>query len=272
PEVLHDDIRGRGKSSEQVLTGGLAQVQGDALASPTFDGPEQGVARRGRVLGGCEGADLAHEVTPAGLFDLDDLGALLAEQPGAERRRDPGAEVEDPDALERGAHRPACLRASEASSAVAVLLTSWWIMKWYRQESRCPARSSMWLMDSLMACAVTGGTNATWSAIARAARSRSARGTTRFTSPRRWASSASMVSAQRRNSLAFRGPSSHGSISSSTPTPGMRATGFEKRASSAATMRSHMHASIRPAAAHAPCTAAMVGLRKSRRRTHRSKY
>ena len=44
----------------------------------------------------------------------------------------------------------------------------------------------------------------------------------------------------------MRGPSSHGSTSSSTPTPDMRSTGLENRASSAATIRSHMHASIRP--------------------------
>ena len=60
--------------------------------------------------------------------------------------------------------------------------------------------------------------------------------------------------------MALRGPSSHGSTSSSTPTPDMRSTGFENRASSAATIRSHMHASIRPAAEHVPCTAAIVEL------------
>ena len=41
-------------------------------------------------------------------------------------------------------------------------------------------------------------------------------------------------------------------------------------ASSAATMRSHMQASMRPAATQLPCTAAMVGLRKSWMRLHRS--
>jgi hypothetical protein len=52
----------------------------------------------------------------------------------------------------------------------------------------------------------------------------------------------------------------------------MRSTGFWNTASSAATMRSHMHASISPAAMHEPCTAAIVGLRKSWMRRHRSKY
>ena len=72
--------------------------------------------------------------------------------------------------------------------------------------------------------------------------------------------------------MALRGPSSHGSTSSSTPTPDMRSTGFENRASSAATIRSHMHASISPAAEHVPCTAAIVTLRKSRIFTSLSKY
>jgi hypothetical protein len=61
-------------------------------------------------------------------------------------------------------------------------------------------------------------------------------------------------------------------MSNSTPTPDMRSTGFEKRASSAATIRSHIDASIRPAAEHVPCTAAIVGLRKSRILTSLSKY
>ena len=43
-------------------------------------------------------------------------------------------------------------------------------------------------------------------------------------------------------------------------------------ASSAATIRSHMQASISPAATHLPCTAAMVGLRKSWMRRQRSTY
>ncbi len=52
----------------------------------------------------------------------------------------------------------------------------------------------------------------------------------------------------------------------------MRSTGLENRASSAATIRSHMQASIRPAAEQVPCTAAMVGLRQLRHRSDRSQY
>ena len=104
----------------------------------------------------------------------------------------------------------------------------------------------MWLIDAFTASAVSGGTSATCSAISLRACSSSARGTTRLTSPYRSASAAPNSCAQNRNSFALRGPSSHGSTSSSTPTPDMRSTGFENRASSAATIRSHMHASMRP--------------------------
>ena len=79
----------------------------------------------------------------AGLLDLDDLGALLAEQARAERCGDAGAEIEDPEPGERSRHQPcapACSartasmppsrRASVRLSASAVLLTNWWTMKW----------------------------------------------------------------------------------------------------------------------------------------------
>ena len=130
----------------------------------------------------------------------------------------------------------------------------------------------MALIDSLTAWAVTGGTSATSSAMCRAAAASSSRATTRFTIPARSASSAVRTRAHSRNSLARRAPSSHGSTSSSTPAPLMRSTGLENRASSAATIRSHMQASIRPAAEQVPCTAAMVGLRQLRHRSDRSQY
>src|SRR6185312_9217762 len=44
------------------------------------------------------------EVAGAGLLDLHDLGALLAEEPGAEGCRDARAEVEDPEAREGSGH------------------------------------------------------------------------------------------------------------------------------------------------------------------------
>ena len=77
------------------------------------------------------------------LFHLDDLRPLLAEEPGAERRRDPSSEVEDPEPdVERACHQlrpaqraavsPACsahrghpaFAPSVGASASVVLLTN----------------------------------------------------------------------------------------------------------------------------------------------------
>ena len=96
PEVLDDDVGGRGEPPEQLLALGRAQVERDALAAAPFDRPEQRVRT---VVAVDERADLAHEVAAARLLDLDDLRALLAEQAGAERRGDARAEVEDADAV-----------------------------------------------------------------------------------------------------------------------------------------------------------------------------
>ena len=70
------------------------------------------------------------------------------------------------------------------------------------------------------------------------------------------------------NSLANRGPSTQGCAKYSTPGMPIRTTGSAKNASSAATMRSHTQASIRPPAMHAPCTIAIVGFGRSRQRRH----
>ena len=119
-----------------------AQVERDALAAAALDRPEQRVRAPSSSVD--ERPDLAHEVAAAGLLDLDDLGALLAEQAGAERRGDAGAEVEDAQPRERAvtAHSPAllalhrvhpafALRAVDRARArSAVLITNWWSMKW----------------------------------------------------------------------------------------------------------------------------------------------
>ena len=62
-----------------------------------------------------------------GLLDLDDLGAQLAEQAGAERRRDAGAQVEHPQALERAAH---CLAEAGAGSRGRPSTRSPMIVRW----------------------------------------------------------------------------------------------------------------------------------------------
>ena len=102
PEVLDDDVRSRGQPSEEVLPFVAPEVEGDALAPASLYCPEERVALAS--VGLHERADLAHEVAAPRLLDLDDLCAHLAEQSGAERRRDARAQVEDAQALERPAH------------------------------------------------------------------------------------------------------------------------------------------------------------------------
>ena len=133
PEVLDHDVGGRRELAEHVLALGRAQVERHALAAAPFDRPEQRVAVD-------EGADLAHEVAAARLFDLDDFGALLAEESRAERRGDPGSQIEDAHTNECSGHERPCsfftasmppaLRASTLASAVGVFETNWWSMKW----------------------------------------------------------------------------------------------------------------------------------------------
>ena len=158
-EVLAQHVGVGGQLPEQLLAPGLAQIEGDRLAAPALDGPKQRVGvvapvPRGRLVAGVgEGADGAHGIAGAGLFDLDDLGALLAEDAGAERGGDPSAHVEHPQPGQRLTHPGArssgrwaayssrcsaktsfiddfCMRRSSAPSAVSVLCIQWWAMKW----------------------------------------------------------------------------------------------------------------------------------------------
>jgi hypothetical protein len=105
-------------------------------------------------------------------------------------------------------------------------------------------------------------------AIERVNPSSSARGTTWLTIPHDSARCASIRSPRYRNSLAWRGPIAHGWAKYSTPGTPMRTTGSAKKASSAATMKSHTQASISPPAMQAPCTWAITGLGSSRQRRH----
>ncbi len=98
-EVLAQDVRRRHQALEELLALGLAQVAGDAAPAPALHGPEQRVV--GAVLHRDERADRAHEVTLARQLDLDDVGAELAEQPGAERCGDPRPDIDHPDAGQR---------------------------------------------------------------------------------------------------------------------------------------------------------------------------
>ena len=104
PEVLDDHVAVGGQPAEQVLALGVAQVEGDAAPSASLDRPEQRVAGRRRRRSATNGPISRMKSPRPRLLDLDDLGALLAQQPRAERRGDAGAQVEDADALERAAH------------------------------------------------------------------------------------------------------------------------------------------------------------------------
>ena len=53
---------------------------------------------------------------PPRLLDLDDLRALLAEQPRAERRGDARAEIDDADTVERSSHGGSAIVAVMASA------------------------------------------------------------------------------------------------------------------------------------------------------------
>ncbi|SLH69763.1 Uncharacterised protein [Mycobacteroides abscessus subsp. abscessus] len=145
--------------------------------------------------------------------------------------------------------------------------------KWCRPNTesmpvRMPIRSSAWLTAFLVSASPNRGMAAIFSASAIVSASSSARGTTRFTMPHSLACAAPNRSPVKRNSLAARGPSTHGWAKYSTPGMPMRTTGSEKNASSEATIRSHTQASISPPAMQAPCTIAMVGFGISRQRRH----
>ena len=105
PEVLAQHVRRGHQPLEELLALGLAQVAGDAAAPPPLDGPGQRVVRL--PLDGDEGPHGAHEVAAAGQLDLDHVRTELAQQAGAERRRNPGAHVDDADAVQRAAGRRA---------------------------------------------------------------------------------------------------------------------------------------------------------------------
>jgi hypothetical protein len=93
-------------------------------------------------------------------------------------------------------------------------------------------------------------------------------GTTRLTMPSASARSDEILSPRNRNSFANLGPITQGCAKYSTPGMPIRTTGSAKNASSEATIRSQIQASIRPPAMHAPCTCAISGLGSSRQRRH----
>ncbi len=268
-EVLHDDVGGGREAAEQVLTLGLAQVEGDALAAPALHRPEQRVARPTAVSPSVASAAFAG-VTNGPMSRMKSprpgCSILMTSAPcSPSRPAQKGAAMRVPRSRTRTPAsgpltwrnrrpapasprpcRPPCAPRARRSRW-RWLETNWWTMKWYFQASRWPIVSSVWLIVVLDRL---GGDRRRPARPCRPSRGRRrrarSRGTTLLTSPKRSASAAVSVSAHHRNSLALRGPSSHGSTRISTPTPVMRATGLENFVSSAATIRSHMQASIEP--------------------------
>ena len=224
---------------------------------------------------------------PRRLFDLDDLGALLAEQPGAERCGDARPEVEDAQSREWTAQRfpcvpdcsfftasiPPCLRASTFSSAVGVFETNWWSMKWYFQLSRWPMPSTMWLIDDFTISAVSGGHE-------RDLLGHLARGVGELGARHDPVHEPVALGLLRREGLRAEQellrlarselPRLDRAARPRRPTcaaPGSRTWRRRRRRSGRTCTRASS-----PAAEHVPCTAAIVTLRKSRMRTSLSKY
>ena len=93
-EVLGDEVGARDELEEEVTAARGAHVEGDRLLVPRQRRPVERVALP-------EGVDGAQGVAGAGQFDLDDLGAEVPEERGAERGGDHGGEVEDAQPDER---------------------------------------------------------------------------------------------------------------------------------------------------------------------------
>ena len=94
PVVRHENVADVEEAVEQVLALGAAQVERDAPFVAAHALPEQADA----VLLLAPGAQ---RVAHVGLFDLDHLGAELAEHGGDHRPGRQGRRVDDPDAPER---------------------------------------------------------------------------------------------------------------------------------------------------------------------------
>ena len=128
-------------------------------------------------------------------------------------------------------------------------------------------QSTDWFTDSLISSAVIVGSAAIRRANSSVRSASSSSANTLLTIPRRCASSASIASPVSMSSFVLRGPNSHGCAKYSRPhMPRRVPTTSAKRAFSAATIRSHAHMSMRPAAYTVPCTWAIVILRRSRQR------
>ena len=93
-EVLDDDVGVRDQLQQHLLAARAAQVEGDAALVAPEDGPHEAVAVVVAL------APLADRVRAAGGLDLDDVGAVVTEDPRGERARDDRAHLQHAQARE----------------------------------------------------------------------------------------------------------------------------------------------------------------------------
>ena len=87
--------------AEDAAAGGRLQVEGDAFFVQVEDEEEQAFFRVGVVV--VEGGDAAHCGAGRGFY-FQHVGAVVGQQPGAERAGDVRAEIQDFDARQRAVH------------------------------------------------------------------------------------------------------------------------------------------------------------------------
>ena len=100
-EALAHHVAGGGQGAEDLLALGAAQVEGHRLSAPALHRPVEGV-HLAVVL--YVGAELAQAVASPGFLDLDDFGALFAQDPRAERSRYPRPQVDHPQSFQGSPH------------------------------------------------------------------------------------------------------------------------------------------------------------------------
>ena len=148
----------------------------------------------------------------------------------------------------------------------------WAWLNWCREKQAFkalvkPIVSTVWLTASFTSSAVTVGRRAMRRASSSVSSASRSAGKILLTMPSWCASSAVIESPVSNSSFVFRGPNSHGWAKYSTPhMPRRVPTTSANVVPSAATIRSHAHISISPAAYTGPCTWATVILRRLRQR------
>lgn len=93
-EVLDDDIALCRKSANHIASASVAQIEGDGALVARDRWPPQAVAVDRH-------APRPHRIAIVRILDLDDLGAIVAEQLPRERPRDEASEFEDADIRQR---------------------------------------------------------------------------------------------------------------------------------------------------------------------------